>query len=147
MEQFRDKRKTNELTWDDYVQGVRTFRAEMSAQNMTMNDDMYCYTLLSGANLTRAMRVNVRGIARNTNVDRKITVEGLEDAILQMKSDELTTKAEFNECSENKDDQSTRTRRRCQLDQKHIKRQRWQRKIQKQAVVEQFTQKEDMLYL
>ncbi len=84
---------------------MRTVRAEMSAQNMVMNDDMYCYALLSGANLTSAMRLNVEGIARNTNVDREVTVEGLEDAILRMKSDEIATKSEVNECCESKEDQ------------------------------------------
>ncbi len=72
-----------------------------------MNDDMYCCALVSGANLSSAMRLNVEGIARNTKVDREITMEGLEDAILRMKSDEIATKAEVNECSEYKDDQST----------------------------------------
>ncbi len=85
---FKTMYKTDSMNWSEYIKKMNSLRAEMTSQDMVMNDEFYCYALLEGTKLETAMRLSVESIARNMSADRKLTVHGVEDAILRLKSEE-----------------------------------------------------------
>ncbi len=66
---------------------------------MLMNDEFFCYALLERIKLDTAMRLSVESIARNSSAERKLTVHGVEDAILRLKTDDKK-ESTTNHCEE-----------------------------------------------
>ena len=87
------------MAWSEYIQQMKEIRIELQTQDMTMNDEMFIFALLEGTKLDTAMRLSVESIASDSIIERKLTVHGVEDAILRLKSDEQ--KSSINHCEEN----------------------------------------------
>ena len=87
--EFKDLVKTESMFWSDYVQNMKRLRAELASQEMTMSDELFCYAMVTGTKLDTAMRISVERIARNSNTGRKLTVQGVEETILRMKTDDI----------------------------------------------------------
>ena len=104
---FKHLNKTDTMTWSEYIQKMKEIRMELQTQDMEMNDEMFIFAMLEGTKLDTAMRLSVESIARDSSNERKLTVHGVEDAILRLKSDEQ--KSSINHCEEDneKDKQQT----------------------------------------
>ncbi len=60
--------------------------------------------MLAGTKLDTGMRMNVENMARNNSNEKKLTVQGVEDAILRLKTEDTKRTNHCEEESENKDE-------------------------------------------
>ena len=102
---FKNLNKTESMTWSEYIQKMKEIRIELQAHDMIMNDELFIFAQLEGTKLDTAMRLSVESIERNSSNERKLTVLGVEDAILRLKNDEQ--KSSINHCEAGREKEQT----------------------------------------
>ena len=78
--------KKEDKSWLEYIKVFKRLRADLNYHKLEISDELFCIVILTGTNLDPNNRLNVEGVARNSDTNHKLTVKGLEDALLRLKS-------------------------------------------------------------
>ncbi len=70
----------------EYIKVLKRLRSDLKNHKMVISDELFCIAILTGTNLDANNKLNVEGVARNSDPNHKLTVRGLEDALLTLKS-------------------------------------------------------------